>query len=205
MSKNTEAEHAAEPAPEQEGKLERIFTVPNLMSFFRLLLIPVMMWAFLAKKDYVLVAVLLIVSGVTDVADGYVARHFNQVSNLGKMLDPVADKFTEGILMILLALRYPLMWAVVAIFAVGAFLMSFWGIRAINRSHFVNPAHWYGKITTVILYAATFTLLLWENIPLTAANVIIAACGLLVAGNVTMYGLFYRKLRKERLAQGLKK
>ena len=118
-----------------------------------LLLIPVIMWVYLAKKDYVLVAVLLVVSGITDVADGFIARHFNQVSNLGKMLDPVADKFTEGILMILLALRYPLMWVLVGIFAVGAFLMSFWGIRAINRSHLVNAAHWYGKITTVFLYA----------------------------------------------------
>ncbi len=185
--------------------VDRIWTVPNIMSFFRLLLIPVIMWVYLAKKDYVLVAVLLVVSGITDVADGYVARHFNQVSNLGKMLDPVADKFTEGILMILLALRFPLMWMLVGVFAVGAFLMSFWGIRAINRSHFVNPAHWYGKITTVILYAATFTLLLWDSIPMKAANIIIVVCTLLVIGNVTMYGLFYMKLRRERLKQGLKK
>ena len=163
--------------------VDRIWTVPNVMSFFRLLLIPVIMWVYLAKKDYVLVAVLLVVSGITDVADGFIARHFNQVSNLGKMLDPVADKFTEGILMILLALRYPLFWADVVIFAVGAFLMSFWGIRAINRSHFVNPAHWYGKITTVFLYASIFTLLLWEKIPKAAANVIIVICGLLVIGS----------------------
>ncbi|MBQ6293518.1 MAG: CDP-alcohol phosphatidyltransferase family protein [Lachnospiraceae bacterium] len=185
--------------------VDRIWTVPNIMSFFRLLLIPVIMWVYLAKKDYVLVAVLLVISGITDVADGYVARHFNQVSNLGKMLDPIADKFTEGILMILLALRFPLMWMLVGVFAVGAFLMSFWGIRAINRSHFVNPAHWYGKITTVILYAATFTLLLWDSIPMKAANIIIVVCTLLVIGNVTMYGLFYMKLRRERLKQGLKK
>ena len=185
--------------------VDRIWTVPNVMSFFRLLLIPVIMWVYLAKKDYVLVAVLLVVSGITDVADGFIARHFNQVSNLGKMLDPVADKFTEGILMILLALRYPLFWADVVIFAVGAFLMSFWGIRAINRSHLVNAAHWYGKITTVFLYASIFTLLLWEKIPKVAANAIIVICGLLVIGNVTMYGLFYMRLRRERLKQGLKK
>lgn len=204
MKINKEDEHAA-PAAEAEGKLERIVTVPNLMSLFRLLLIPLIVWVYLKLQKYWLVAVLLLLSGATDVADGFVARHFNQVSNLGKMLDPVADKLTEGVLMILLALRYPLLWAVVAVFAVGAFLMSLWGIRAINRSHFVNPAHWYGKITTVFLYAATFTLLLWENIPQTAANVIIAVCGLMVAGNVTAYGLFYLKLRRERLKQGLKK
>ena len=185
--------------------VDRIWTVPNVMSFFRLLLIPVIMWVYLAKKDYVLVAVLLVVSWITDVADGFIARHFNQISNLGKMLDPVADKFTEGILMILLALRYPLFWADVVIFAVGAFLMSFWGIRAINRSHLVNAAHWYGKITTVFLYASIFTLLLWEKIPKAAANAIIVICGLMVIGNVTMYGLFYMRLRRERLKQGLKK
>ncbi len=185
--------------------VDRIWTVPNVMSFFRLLLIPVIMWVYLAKKDYVLVAVLLVVSGITDVADGFIARHFNQISNLGKMLDPVADKFTEGILMILLALRYPLFWADVVIFAVGAFLMSFWGIRAINRSHLVNAAHWYGKVTTVFLYASIFTLLLWESIPKAAANAIIVICGLMVIGNVTMYGLFYMRLRRERLKQGLEK
>ena len=192
---------AAEPA----GSIDRILTVPNMMSFFRLLLIPVIMWVYLSKKDYWLVAGLLLLSGVTDVADGYVARHFNQVSNFGKMLDPIADKFTEGILMILLALRFPLLWAVVAIFAVGAFLMSFWGIRAINRSHFVNAAHWYGKATTVYLYAATLTLLLWTSIPKNTANILIIISGLLVIGNVTMYGLFYMKLRRERLKQGLEK
>ena len=121
MKINKEDEHAA-PAAEAEGKLERIVTVPNLMSLFRLLLIPLIVWVYLKLQKYWLVAALLLLSGATDVADGFVARHFNQVSNLGKMLDPVADKLTEGVLMILLALRHPLLWAVVAVFAVGAFL-----------------------------------------------------------------------------------
>ena len=176
---------------------DRIFTIPNMMSLFRLMLIPVIMWVYLKYENYWLVAGLLLLSGATDVADGFIARHFNQISNLGKVLDPIADKFTEGILMILLALRYPLLWADVAIFAVGAFLMSFWGIRAINREHFVNAAHWYGKATTVFLYAVTFVLLLWRSIPKGLANGLIIFAGLLVIGNVTAYGLFYLKLRKE--------
>ena len=199
MNNSTETQTAAQE--KGDVPVDRIWTIPNIMSFFRLILIPAIMWAYLAKKDYVLVAVFLVISGITDVADGFVARHFNQISNLGKMLDPIADKFTEGILMILLALRYPLFWADVAIFAVGAFLMSFWGIRAINRSHLVNAAHWYGKVTTVFLYASIFTLLLWEKIPKAAANAIIIACGVMVIGNVTSYGLFYLKLRRETLKQ----
>lgn len=178
--------------------VDRILTIPNLMSLFRLLLIPLIMWAFLKLENYWLVAGLLVLSGVTDVADGFVARHFNQVSNLGKMLDPVADKFTEGILMILLALRYPLFWIDVALFVLSAFLMSLWGLRAINRQHFVNAAHWYGKVTTVVLYTVIFVLLIADPIRASVANTLIIAAGVMIVGNVTAYGLFYRKLKKER-------
>ena len=137
MSAEKKRPEAAESGKaEVSNKENRILTIPNLMSLFRLMLIPVIMWAYLGMKNYWLVAGLLILSGLTDVADGFVARHFNQISALGKVLDPVADKFTEGILMILLALRYPLLWMDVVIFAVGSFLMSFWGLRAIERQHF---------------------------------------------------------------------
>ena len=199
MSAEKKRPEAAESGKaEVSNKENRILTIPNLMSLFRLMLIPVIMWAFLGMKNYWLVAGLLILSGLTDVADGFVARHFNQISALGKVLDPVADKFTEGILMILIALRYPLLWMDVVIFAVGAFLMSFWGLRAIERQHFVNQAHWYGKATTVFLYLTIFLLLVIDPMPKTVANILIVLAGLIVIGNVTAYGLFYRKLRRER-------
>ena len=192
-TKNTTPEKAEGKALLAAEGEDRILTIPNLMSFFRLLLIPLIMWVYLAKKDYPLAAWIMIISGVTDVADGYVARHFHQVSNLGKMLDPVADKFTEGIMMILLALRYPLLWAVVGLFVIHSILMSFWGIRAINHREGVTMARWWGKITTVLLYAVTLALLFFPDIPRTAANAMIILCGIAVAGNTVFYGLFYRR------------
>lgn len=72
--------------------LDRIWTIPNLISFARLLLIPVFVWAFLTGRN-VLGTVIVVTIGSTDWVDGFVARRFDQVSRLGKLLDPLADRF----------------------------------------------------------------------------------------------------------------
>ena len=175
----------------------RILTVPNMMSLFRLLLIPLIVWLYVVKRRYLLVVVLLAVSAATDIADGYVARHFHQVSNLGKVLDPIADKFTEGVMMILLAVRYPAMVFALGAFLLCAFMMSLWGLKGIWAKKGVNSARWHGKATTVFLYVVIVILLLFPNIPLSAANLLIFAATLAVIGNMIGYGLFYRKLLRE--------
>jgi phosphatidylglycerophosphate synthase len=71
---------------------DRILTVPNLITLARLLCLPLYLWLLLSQDDRVAAAALLAVLGATDWADGYVARHFNQVSSLGKVFDPVADR-----------------------------------------------------------------------------------------------------------------
>ena len=93
-----------------ESKSEnKILTVPNLLSLFRLLLIPVIVWLYWFQKDYFPAGALLILSGLTDLADGYIARHFNAVSNVGKILDPIADKLTQAAMLFCLVTRFPLM------------------------------------------------------------------------------------------------
>ncbi len=75
----------------QNGE-DRIFTIPNALSIGRLLCVPVFLWLLFGKDDPLSAALLLAVLGITDCVDGYIARHFNQVSELGKVLDPVADR-----------------------------------------------------------------------------------------------------------------
>jgi cardiolipin synthase len=84
-----EAEHEPE---DHDPKLDRILTVPNLISVARLASLPVFLWLLFAEDQRAAAAWLLAVLGVTDFADGYIARHFDQMSNLGKVLDPVADR-----------------------------------------------------------------------------------------------------------------
>ena len=74
----------------------RILTIPNLLSAFRICLIPCIVWAYLVKERNDWAVGLLIVSGLTDMCDGFIARKFQMISNLGKILDPVADKLTQG-------------------------------------------------------------------------------------------------------------
>ncbi len=88
----------------------KIITIPNILSFFRLCLIPLLAWRYCVKKDYTGAAIILLVSGFTDILDGFIARRFHMVSNIGKALDPVADKMTQIAMLICLLTNFPLMW-----------------------------------------------------------------------------------------------
>jgi cardiolipin synthase len=77
---------------DDEPSSDRILTIPNVITVARLSLLPVFVWLLFAKDDRSSAAYLLAVIGTTDFFDGYIARHFHQVSELGKVLDPVADR-----------------------------------------------------------------------------------------------------------------
>lgn len=79
---------------------KEIFSIPNLMGYFRILLIPVFTWIYVqadSVSDYYTAAVLVGISGLTDMFDGKVARKFNMITELGKFIDPLADKLTQGL------------------------------------------------------------------------------------------------------------
>ena len=79
-----------------EDNRKQLLTIPNLLSAFRILLVPVIVWLYCGRGDYPLTACVLVLSGVTDIVDGFIARRFRMVSDLGKVLDPVADKLTQA-------------------------------------------------------------------------------------------------------------
>ena len=163
---------------EQEN-LNRIITIPNLLSAFRL----VLAFAFLAayvntesKEDYYLALGMLVLSAFTDVIDGKIARHFHMISNLGKILDPIADKVTQGFVMLALLNRYPLMLAEIMIFLVKEAYMGIVGLKVIRTAGENKGALWYGKLNTVILYGTSLILILFFEIPAAAANIMILCC-----------------------------
>ena len=88
-------------------KKENILTIPNLLSLIRILLIPFIIWLYCARKAYLCTIIVIALSGFTDIIDGKIARKFNMVSDVGKVLDPVADKLTQATLVICLIARYP--------------------------------------------------------------------------------------------------
>ena len=87
---------------------KKIITIPNILSFFRLCLIPVIIWLYTVEKNDAAAGAVLILSGATDVADGFIARHFHMISDLGKVLDPIADKLTQAAMLFSLCTRLSL-------------------------------------------------------------------------------------------------
>lgn len=87
----------------------RILTIPNLLSFFRLCLILLIIWLYCVEENYSWAGYTLILSGITDIVDGFIARRFHMTSDLGKVLDPVADKLTQAAMLVCLLVRFPFM------------------------------------------------------------------------------------------------
>ena len=93
----------------QQGSSRKILTIPNLLSAFRLVLAGVFAAVYLhakTRQDYHIAVGILVLSGVTDCADGKIARHFHMISELGKILDPIADKLTQAVVAFCLAEHY---------------------------------------------------------------------------------------------------
>ena len=145
----------------------RIITIPNLLSAFRLVLIPVFLWTYCIREEYLVTAGLLLLSGLTDLADGFIARRFHMVSNLGKMLDPVADKLTQAAMLICLVTRFPMIVFPLALLAVKEASVGITNLLVIRKS---------GKVTTALLYLMIVVHLIWFHIPAAVSNGMIAVC-----------------------------
>lgn len=146
---------------------KEIFTIPNLLSFFRLILIPVYMVIYInaqQPRDYIIAGSILAVSCLTDMVDGKIARKFNMITTLGKFLDPLADKITQFTLMICLALRYPILWAVSVLFFVKELFQLVAGILAANRGYILKGALISGKVCTTILFISLVVLVVFPDI-----------------------------------------
>lgn len=169
---------------------EQVFTIPNFMSFFRLALVPFILRTYL-RGAYGVAAALVLVSALTDVLDGVVARKLHMVSDLGKVLDPVCDKVTHAALMICLLTRYPRVWKLFALLVVKELAMFVLGGVAVKRRGKVHSAKWYGKLCTVVLEGALIALMLLPGLPEAAVTALLGACAAVMLFSLTMYCIFW--------------
>ena len=181
-------------------KKKNILTIPNLLSIFRILLIPLIIWLYCGPHYYRAAVCIIAISAFTDIADGIIARKFNMVSDIGKVLDPVADKLTQAALLLCLTSRFSWMWALFILFAVKEFFMLILGYLAIYFQDTVNSAKWYGKCCTVVLETVMMYLILFTKISEATANNLILLCCIVILFSFAMYLRFYLKLLKNDLS-----
>lgn len=154
---------------------KEIFTIPNLLSLFRLLLIPVYMSVYLKAtdlRDYWISGGILAISCLTDLVDGKIARHFNMISTLGKILDPLADKATQFTLTLCLSIRYPVLQKVLGLFVVKECFMLVMGIYNWRKGRMLSNTLMAGKVCTTVLFVSLILLVLLPQISLRALNII---------------------------------
>ena len=151
--------------------VELKMTIPTALSIFRLLLLPVFATLYLMSEKrpellYWSFGV-LVLSGVTDSLDGLIARHFNQISDLGKMLDPLADKITQVVVVILL-----------------------------KKGAAVHGAKWYGKVSTFVFYGVMALIVLLPNMPFPLRVTLIALVIVLMLFSFVQYIRLFFGIKK---------
>ena len=180
-----------------------LMTIPNAISFFRILLITPFV-AFFIERMYVAAAITVGISGLSDCIDGYIARKFHQESELGKVLDPLADKLTLIAVGICLIFIEPYVLPLMIIMVLKDVLMIIGGTIVINQGIIPPKSSWYGKLSTFMFYISVSMIVLmalfnYVNKPLSLAVLGITA-GMMIFSLIN-YAMIFIKIQKQVKAE----
>ena len=172
-----------------------LFNIPNCLCFFRILLIPLFLYVYFVadfKNRYLVAAFVLVISGISDFLDDFIARKFNMVTDFGKFIDPVADKLTQFVVAITLLFSYPLAWVLLIIIILKDLMLAIVGLYLYDYGLKITGASWWGKIATAYFYVIVIVLI-GLHIPNTVISFV-----LIITGSVLMllsFILYAKELR----------
>lgn len=175
---------------------KELFTIPNLLSVFRLLLIPVYIILYLkadSSMDYFVAAMILAVSCLTDLIDGKIARKYNMISDIGKILDPLADKATQFALIICLSLKYPILISLIALFIIKEGFQLIAGSINLRKGIMLKGALLSGKICTTVLFITLILLVMMPSIPYPAVVLLTVVDTIFMGISFADYCITYAK------------
>ncbi len=195
-------------------ELRDITKIPNILTLVRIALIPVFVLVFLWESgiiisadipnsgSYMLAGIIVIISGLTDAADGFIARRFNMITDLGKVLDPLADKLTQAAVVVCLIIRYrSIWWLLVSLFmliCIKEITMLVVGLRFLKKGQDLGGAKWFGKVATIVFYVIVIILIGVPSVSSYVAVVMIAVMFLFTAITFILYMREYFRLYKQR-------
>lgn len=164
----------------------QIWTIPNLITLFRLLLIPLMVSLYW-KGRAIAALVVFGVSAVSDIADGQIARRFGMVTDLGKMLDPLADKLTQGAAIVCAAQAHPQLFFLLGFMAMKELVQAAMGAHSIQKTGQVISAMWFGKLCTVVTTASLMAMFAFPRMPKGLVNGLLVLCAAMMLGALALY------------------
>ena len=185
-------------APRRLLTRQQVLTIPNAMSAFRIVLIPFFVWAYVVEEYYLSFG-LVVLSALSDMLDGFVARKLNMISDFGKFIDPVADKLTQAALVVCLMTKHPHIYILFVILAVKELATLGLGAVVFKRHDSVNSAKWYGKMCTAVFEGTLMILMVFPEAREEIVHVAIGLCAAVMLFAFVMYVNFYHSiLRKHK-------
>ncbi len=175
-------------------KKKDILTIPNLLSLLRLMLIPVFAFLYMkaeSAKDYIVAAAVFAFSAITDAVDGIIARKCNMRSKLGIMLDPFADKMTQGVIMLCLTIKQNELLPLLLLFVVKEAFMLTMGCFNLKRGKMLDGALITGKICTAVIFVGMVAVMVIRDMPRTALHIIVTVCAVFMVISLVSYVLCY--------------
>ncbi len=169
---------------------KEIFTIPNLLSVIRILLIPIYAVLYMKAremKDYIIAAAVFAASAITDMFDGIIARKFNMRSRIGIMLDPFADKLTQGSVILCLTLRNLEILPLLVLFIIKEGFMFVMACRLLHNGKMLDGALFAGKICTAVLFVSMVTLVIFKDISTAGVYSIVALCSVFMIISLVSY------------------
>lgn len=170
-----------------------LWTIPNILCYIRFLLIPVFVVQYIRadeSREYMQTAAIVLASGLTDFLDGFIARTFDMVTELGKLIDPLADKLTQAALIFVLVFKFD--WTIsllmlVVLFVVMQLFLLVAGLAMIKKNKRLDGSKWFGKISTAVFYAVMLVLVAFPNVGESVANILMFICGAFLAMSFILY------------------
>ena len=177
-----------------------LVTVPNLITYFRFILVPPFIYFFI-NEQFLLAGIMIGLSGLSDCFDGFFARKLNQVTSLGKILDPIADKVTLVAVAVCMVIYIPSILPIMLVLVGKEFLMLLGGFIMLLRKMTPPPANIFGKIATLVFYFVISLIIFIkivtgeEYMPVVIIGLILAVAMLLA---LVQYAVMFVKINREK-------
>ena len=175
--------------------------IPNILSLLRIIMVPFFAHFYMRGRLLQAMAVLLL-CGASDVLDGAIARRCNMVTELGKALDPVADKLLQTAMMLCAAVNTPLVWLLLAVHILRELTLSALSLYVLHSTGRVYAAKWYGKACSAFIYTVLICLLAFPGIPQAEAYAAVLFCVAAVGLCLILYILSFMNVLEQYQAEG---
>lgn len=184
-----------------------LWTIPNILCYIRFLLIPIFVMKYLRAEEpgeYLQAAFIVLISGLTDFLDGFIARTFDMVTELGKLIDPIADKLTQAALIFVLIIKFEwtasLLLLLILFSSMQLFLLVA-GLAMLKKDKRLDGSKWFGKVSTTVFYAVMLVLVAFPTVGKQTANILMFICGAFLALSFVLYireyVMMYYKVKEE--------